>query len=96
MLRTLWGCQEGATTTTANSVTAKANACPNTKIAVSGYGRSSAHLAAEQLSPDVQQQVNAALVFGDPLDGTVLSGGIPTKTSCGANAGENAAFIASA
>ncbi|KAF8055878.1 hypothetical protein FPV67DRAFT_721630 [Lyophyllum atratum] len=48
MLRTLWGCQEGATTTTANSVTAKANACPNTKIAVSGYAKDAQVLISQQ------------------------------------------------
>ncbi|KAG5652787.1 hypothetical protein H0H81_003667 [Sphagnurus paluster] len=68
----------------ANSVTAQATACPNTKIFISGYsqGAQVAHLAAGQLSADVQKRVNGAVVFGDPLNGTAFSGSIPSKTFC--------------
>ncbi|KAF9462695.1 cutinase [Collybia nuda] len=72
--------------TMANSVTSKANSCPNTKIVISGYsqGAQVTHLAAGKLSSTVQNRVNAAVVFGDPMKGRAFPGPISgrSKTFC--------------
>ncbi|KAG6917193.1 hypothetical protein DXG01_003536 [Tephrocybe rancida] len=67
----LAGGDKGGATTMANDVTAKASACPNTKIVISGYsqGAQVTHLAAARLSSAVRSRVNAAVVFGDPDNG---------------------------
>ncbi|KAG6901231.1 hypothetical protein C0995_014992 [Termitomyces sp. Mi166 len=74
--------------TMANDVTAMANACPDTKIVISGYsqGAQVTHLAAARLSSAVQNRVNAAVVFGDPDNGQPFPGPIQTHelTFCAA------------
>ncbi|GLB35408.1 putative catalyzes the hydrolysis of cutin, a polyester that forms the structure of plant cuticle [Lyophyllum shimeji] len=82
----LAGGDQGGATTMADDVTAKASACPNTKIVISGYsqGAQVTHLAAGKLSSAVQSRVNAAVVFGDPDDGQPFPGPINNhvKTFC--------------
>ncbi|KAG5352960.1 hypothetical protein C0989_011750 [Termitomyces sp. Mn162] len=90
--------------TMANDITATANACPDTKIVISGYSA-------------VQNRVNAAVVFGDPDNGqpfpgpiqaheltfcaagdNICAGGIlilPPHLSYGADAGQAASFVVS-
>ncbi|GLB38076.1 putative catalyzes the hydrolysis of cutin, a polyester that forms the structure of plant cuticle [Lyophyllum shimeji] len=80
------GGDQGGATTMADDVTAKASACPNTKIVMSGYsqGAQVTHLAAGKLSSDVQNRVNAVVVFGDPDNGQPFPGPINNhvKTFC--------------
>ncbi|KAF5378733.1 hypothetical protein D9615_006874 [Tricholomella constricta] len=82
----LAGGDKGGATTMANSVTSKANSCPNTKIVISGYsqGAQVTHLAAGKLSASIRQRVNAAVVFGDPKKGQAFPSPINarTKTFC--------------
>lgn len=80
------GGDQGGATTMADDVTAKASACPNTKIVISGYsqGAQVTHIAAGKLSSVVQNRVNAAVVFGDPDNGQAFPGSIDAheKTFC--------------
>ncbi|KAF8069329.1 cutinase [Lyophyllum atratum] len=87
----LAGGDPGGATTMANSVTAKAGACPNTKIVISGYsqGAQVTHLAAGKLSSTIQGRVNAAVVFGDPDNGQAFPGPIATRSKTFCAAGDN-------
>ncbi|KAG5716566.1 Cutinase [Termitomyces sp. T112] len=77
--------------TMANDITATANACPDTKIVISGYsqGAQVTHLAAAQLSSAVQNRVNAAVVFGDPDNGQPFPGPIQAHELTFCAAGDN-------
>ncbi|KXN91448.1 Cutinase [Leucoagaricus sp. SymC.cos] len=62
--------------TMAADVTLFANSCPGTQIVMSGYsqGAQLVHLAADQISPSVQNKVNSVVVFGDPDNGDGFRG----------------------
>ncbi|KAG5643729.1 hypothetical protein DXG03_009719 [Asterophora parasitica] len=78
----LAGGDAGGATTMANYVTDKANACPSTKIVISGFsqGAQVTHLAAGKLSAAIQNRVNAAVVFGDPKNGQPFAGVISSRS----------------
>ncbi|KAG5643736.1 hypothetical protein DXG03_009727 [Asterophora parasitica] len=86
----LAGGDAGGATTMANSVTAKANSCPSTKIVISGYsqGAQVAHLAAGKLTAAIQNRVNAAVVFGDPKNGQAFAGVISGRSKTFCHAGD--------
>ncbi|KAG5733077.1 Cutinase [Termitomyces sp. T112] len=77
--------------TMANDVSATANACPDTKIVISGYsqGAQVTHRAAARLSRAVQNRVNAAVVFGDPDNGQPFPGPIQAHELTFCAAGDN-------
>ncbi|GLB42494.1 putative catalyzes the hydrolysis of cutin, a polyester that forms the structure of plant cuticle [Lyophyllum shimeji] len=87
----LAGGDRGGAATMGNSVTSKANSCPNTKIVISGYsqGAQVTHLAAGMLSSAIQNRVNAAVVFGDPDNGQAFPGPIAGRSKTFCAAGDN-------
>jgi len=62
--------------TMAGMITAKANACPNTKIIASGYsqGAQVTHNALGQVRGTAKTHVAAVVVFGDPNKGKSIPG----------------------
>ncbi|KAJ6458663.1 cutinase, partial [Mycena vitilis] len=72
--------------TMAADLTSAAAACPNAAIFSVGYsqGGQLVHNSAKQLSADVSSRINAALIFGDPDNGTAVTGidAANTKVIC--------------
>ncbi|KAF8054229.1 cutinase [Lyophyllum atratum] len=87
----LAGGDQGGAATMASSVTAKAEACPDTKIVISGYsqGAQVTHIAAGELSAAIQDRVNAAVVFGDPKNGQAFPGPIASRSKTFCAPGDN-------
>ncbi|KAI9329016.1 cutinase [Zopfochytrium polystomum] len=58
------------------------SACPNTKVVMAGYsqGGQLVHNAANMLPASVMAQVNSAVIFGDPNNGTAVTNLAPAKT----------------
>ncbi|KAJ6560428.1 cutinase, partial [Mycena capillaripes] len=72
--------------TMATDLTNAATSCPNAAIVTVGYsqGGQLVHNSAKQLSADVLQRINAAVIFGDPDDGQAVAGidAANTKVIC--------------
>lgn len=69
----------------ANDVTSTLTKCPQTKLVVSGYsqGAQVVHNAANILGTSGMAGVSSVVVFGDPLDGTAVTGAANnTKVIC--------------
>ncbi|KAJ6515408.1 cutinase [Mycena sanguinolenta] len=73
-------------TTMATDLTNAATSCPNAAIVTVGYsqGGQLVHNSANQLSSDVLSRINAAVIFGDPDNGTAVAGidAANTKVIC--------------
>ncbi|KAF5393092.1 hypothetical protein D9757_001242 [Collybiopsis confluens] len=70
--------------TMANDLTNAATSCPNAKIVTAGYsqGGQLVHNSANLLSPAVASRINAAVIFGDPDNGTDVTGVANLKVTC--------------
>ncbi|THU77233.1 cutinase [Dendrothele bispora CBS 962.96] len=77
--------------TMADDITNAANSCPNAKIVTVGYsqGGQLVHNSAKLLSTDVQQRVNAAVIFGDPDNGQAVTGVSADNTKVICHNGDN-------
>ncbi|KAG7094509.1 hypothetical protein E1B28_005340 [Marasmius oreades] len=84
------GSPEGSRTM-AKDLTNAANACPKAALVTVGYsqGAQLVHNSAQQLSPDVQSRVAAALAFGDPLNGQPVTGVSADQTKVICHFGDN-------
>ncbi|KAF7355739.1 Cutinase [Mycena sanguinolenta] len=73
-------------TTMATDLTNAATSCPNAAIVTVGYsqGGQLVHNSAKQLSSAVLSRINAAVIFGDPDNGTAVTGidAANTKVIC--------------
>jgi len=86
----LAGGDPGGARTMATLVTQKANACPNTKIFMSGYsqGAQVTHLAARQLPQSILDRVTGVITFGDPYEDDALPGGLENRRLTFCNFGD--------
>lgn len=65
--------------------------CPNTKIVMSGYsqGGQLVHNAAKLLPASTMAAVSSVVIFGDPDDGTAVTGASASKTLVICHADDN-------
>ncbi|KAF9077073.1 cutinase [Rhodocollybia butyracea] len=70
--------------TMADDLTNAANSCPNAKIVTAGYsqGGQLVHNSAKLISSSVASRINAAVIFGDPDNGTDVTGVTNLKVTC--------------
>ncbi|CAK5263113.1 unnamed protein product [Mycena citricolor] len=75
----------------ANDLTNAANSCPNSALVTAGYsqGGQLVHNSAKLLSAKVQARINAAVIFGDPDDGSPVAGVSASKTLVICHTGDN-------
>ncbi|KAG4030027.1 hypothetical protein MFRU_013g00510 [Monilinia fructicola] len=75
----------------ANMVSSALSSCPNTKLVISGYsqGGQLVHNAAKQLPAATTAKIAAAVIFGDPDNGSPVQGVPAAKTKIICHAGDN-------
>ncbi|KAJ7639270.1 cutinase [Roridomyces roridus] len=77
--------------TMASDLTNAANSCPQASIVTVGYsqGGQLVHNSAKQLSASVLSRINAAVIFGDPDNGTAVAGISADNTKVICHTGDN-------
>ncbi|CAK5263097.1 unnamed protein product [Mycena citricolor] len=75
----------------ANDLTSAASACPKAALVTAGYsqGGQLVHNSARLLSPAVQARISAAVIFGDPDNGSAVSGVSALRTHVVCHAGDD-------
>jgi len=87
----LEGGDPAGSTTMASLVEQAMTQCPSSKVVMSGYsqGGQLVHNAAAQLPASVTANVAAAVIFGDPDNGTAVQGVPAARTDIICHAGDN-------
>ncbi|KAI9651125.1 hypothetical protein NHQ30_001162 [Ciborinia camelliae] len=75
----------------ADMVNSALSSCPSTKIVISGYsqGGQLVHKAAKLLSSETTAKISAAVIFGDPDNGSAVQGVSAARTDIICHFGDN-------